>query len=698
MQAPLVPTAGESSDGWVLTNRDPNAGAPALLWNGLIGVRISRNGNGLDYNGKPLGFYMIDEYQPGGEEKILPLPSPLLVTWAVGNELFTPDNKATHDFLRSGGTPLDARKGTGYRQSLDMKTGVLDTSWHQEAPSGAIDVSCETVLQPGGRALAQRWKLTSSRTTPFAIRMLDYSGPNDEQAPVGSDSSNGLVLTASPSRAVTMTFKLSGATLGALSSSSGFRIQEGTAPAGKTVILDRVLSFGPHSPKPLPKFTPRNAASIKKWAPPAFSFDEVRQASADSWAKKWNTDIEIDGPMDDQLAVRSFLFYLRSAIDPAGGMAISPFGLSDATYNGHVFWDADVWVFPALALVDPTEATAIPDYRIAKARQAATDFGTWFEGGRETLKGRRPVTTTESNPVPPGIKFPWESSVSGKETCTDNHRFEDHVTGSVLWGLTKASELGLAPRRTVDQACALGANFYLSLAERVPAGLSISGIYGPNEYGELTNDLYTNLLAQWLSNGRRWTASRGLSFVLPKDSKTFLTFENDPVKEYKQSSAILSLYPLQYPPAENEAAAMMDRFTPLIYRYGPAMSDSLDALIWARLGDKRAYEAWRKGWKRYTDDPLLLFAEYPNRPGTYFTTGAAGSLQAVLYGFLGFGIDLTSSPGVVWSKKLVGAGLLSIRPNLPPAWKSVKFKNFSVLGSSYTVTATHDACRVIQGE
>ncbi len=49
------------------------------------------------------------------------------------------------------------------------------------------------------------------------------------------------------------------------------------------------------------------------------------------------------------------MFYLQSAIHPDGGMSISPFGLSNQMYNGHVFWDADIWVFPALALLDPAK-------------------------------------------------------------------------------------------------------------------------------------------------------------------------------------------------------------------------------------------------------------------------------------------------------------------------------------------------------
>jgi hypothetical protein len=89
------------------------------------------------------------------------------------------------------------------------------------------------------------------------------------------------------------------------------------------------------------------------------------------------------------------------------------------------------------------------------------------------------------------------------------------------------------------------------------------------------------------------------------------------------------------------------------------------------------------------------------KPTTYFTTGAAGSLQTVLFGFLGFRLDSVAEQDAAWSKKLEGNSWLSIRPNLPAQWKSVKFMNFTVHGRRYSLTATHkptgpDAAQVVE--
>ena len=675
-------------DGWILTTHEAGSGAPALLWNGLIGVRIARNGGGLGPDGKPLGFYMIDEYEHAGEEKILPLPDPILVTWAVGNELSTPSDKTQHDPLNSGGTPLDPAGSDDYSQSLDMRNGVLTTKWGQQVADKSLTIVCEAVVHPTQRVLAQRWTVTSSKATSFSIRSLDYGGPNDPQISIATGG--GIDISASKTRVVTMATALKSVDAGALFKAQGFRIQEGTLRPGTAAVFERVLSFGAHADKPLPEFSSRDVARLKTYAPRPYSFDEVHDASVKTWTDRWKTDIQIDGPVEDQQAVRSFLFYLRSAIAPNGPMAVSPFGLSDSKYNGHVFWDADIWVFPALALIDPDAAKAVPAYRIAKARQAARNFADWFEAGAPTAKGPQRQPGAASVP-PPGLKYPWESSVSGAETCLADSRFEDHITGSVLWALTTAADLGLAPRDTADGASALGANFYMTLGRRGPQGLSIEGVMSPDESHTGNNDLYTDLLAQWLTNGRRWTTPPHPAFALPRDATGLLTYDADPLRSYKQAAAILSIYPLQYPPAEASAPAMMDRFASKVIKNGPAMSDSLDALIWARLRDPRAYDAWKRSWQDFTKEPLMLFSEKRVPSANYFTTGAAGSLQAVLYGFLGFRIDSGHPPDAVWLNKLLGASVLSLRPNLPPQWKAVKLTNFSVLGKTYTLTVTQSS-------
>ncbi len=394
-----------------------------------------------------------------------------------------------------------------------------------------------------------------------------------------------------------------------------------------------------------------------------------------------NVDIEIDGPVEDQQAVRSFIFYLRSAIDPRAGMSVSPYGLSSSTYNGHVFWDADTWVFPALALLDPDRATAILTYRRQMQHAAQLNAKAYFK--QSSAAGTLGVTDA--------CKYPWESSVSGKETAPGESKREEHISGDVAWAQHQGEALGLVTgsRGVVTQV----GNYYRLRSSLTRDERQLLAVMSPDENHIGDNDLYTNLLAQWCMNGGKFEGPT--KFHLPKDAESFLTYDGDSIRGYKQAAAVLSIYPLQYPPAEAQAHVMMNRFSDKVTKNGPAMTDSIHALIWARIGEtEKAYETWHKSWKPFVFGPFMQFSEKRSRPATYFVTGAAGSLQTVLYGFLGIRIDSQQASGSLWSKHLPTGEWLSIKPNLPTAWKSVKLKGFTLLGERYTLTATHASATV----
>jgi hypothetical protein len=446
----------------------------------------------------------------------------------------------------------------------------------------------------------------------------------------------------------------------------------------------------------------------------------------------WSTDIEIDGPVEDQQAIRSFMFYLRMAMHPKGTMSVGPYALSNTTYNGHIFWDADVWVFPAMAFIDPERAKIIPNYRLARLDAARQNAKDWFEKHPKSNSWQT-VWPSDHRFMPyasikdPPLMFAWESSVSGREVAPPDFRYEHHITGSVVWSLDQARVLGLAQPKAVAAAGRGAAKFWLDRIEvnrkEPPTSLNnwgefeVRGVLSPDEFHKGNNDLYTNLLANWTLDrfnplnrlklgpsmiGRELRSKGGgggPSLYLPEDKVSLLTYDDDQVRGYKQAAAVLAIYPLQYPPAEKQALTMLDRFADKVTPNGPAMSDSIHAIIRARFGDAdAAYNTWHDSWKPFTDHAFMLFSEKRNKASTYFVTGAAGSLQAVIYGFLGFRIDCQKEPGAVWTKQLKGGYWLSIKPNLPPAWKKVTFKNFHVLGKRYTLTATHNSVSVTQGE
>lgn len=576
-------------DAWQLGTRDPVAEEPALLWNGLIGVRVGRNGLGNN-----LPAFVIDNYSPTGEEKIQASPNPLSGTWSAQ------------------GVEIDPKKGTEYEQILDMRDGILRTQWKQDLGGHLVQIKSETAMHPGRRAVGQRWTFVSDGPMTLQFKSDD----SEVQLPLES---------------------------------------------GKARSWERRVAFGED---------PLNRTA------PTPKFPQIEQASKAVWSKRWKTDIEIDGPLEDQQAVRSFMFYLQSAIHPGGKKSISPFALSDQQYNGHVFWDADIWVFPALAFIRPDAAAEIARYRLAMVPQA------------------------KRNEPTGGLRFPWESSVTGKETAPGMSREELHITGSALFALKQARALDLispSEYRANGDLIKLGAQMYLGRAVKTARGLELQKVMSPDESHIGDNDLYTNLLAQWLADGGKFNMSaKGDRFALPKDGQSFLTYDEDRLRGYKQAAAVLSIYPLQYPPAESQAKVMMERFESKVIQNGPAMTDAVHAVIHARTGDtEKAYVAWKKAWEPFTRHPLMLFSEKRRANKTYFTTGSGGALQSVLFGFLGFRIDWAMGPQAKQTQNTYGyvfplaeGAQLRIRPSLPKAWKKVTFRNFWLNGKQMVLTAT----------
>src|SRR5205807_5626990 len=103
-------------------------------------------------------------------------------------------------------------------------------------------------------------------------------------------------------------------------------------------------------------------------------------------------------------------------------------------YHGHVFWDSDIWMFPALALTQPKRAETIANYRLLH---------------RPTIGG-----------------FPWQSAISGRELAPAEFTKEKHVTGDVAFMLHQAAVLGLVPNEKAKEVGTYAANYFRSISVR----------------------------------------------------------------------------------------------------------------------------------------------------------------------------------------------------------------------------------------
>jgi len=123
-------------------------------------------------------------------------------------------------------------------------------------------------------------------------------------------------------------------------------------------------------------------------------YDKVIAGHRRLWEGLWESDIQIEGDLAAQKTVRFALYNLYSSCREGTGCSISPMGLSSLGYNGHIFWDSELWMYPSMLLMNQGIARSMIDYRTDRmepARRKAADYG--YDG----------------------LMFPWESDSDGQE-------------------------------------------------------------------------------------------------------------------------------------------------------------------------------------------------------------------------------------------------------------------------------------------
>jgi trehalose/maltose hydrolase-like predicted phosphorylase len=353
-------------------------------------------------------------------------------------------------------------------------------------------------------------------------------------------------------------------------------------------------------------------------------------------------DIVIDGPPEDQEAIRSFLYYLRISGNPI----LPPMGLSSARYGGFRFWDAEAWMLPVYCFTNPDVAKLATAWR------------------RENS----------------GDHFAWEAGPAGQDETPPEFTGAIHVAGWAVWWSRRAEAFGLATAADTEGLARIALKQFQEHAAATDRGIEIRSVESPDEGRLRNNDLVTNLLAKMVAElcGEREWAGR---VVIPTAADGVpQTFDNDHMRTYQQAAALLSLFPLEWPFDARTQKAMFKRYNDKATENGPAMSDAVHAVIAARLGlPEEAYRLWRRAWQPFLDD-RMQFRERRSSQEGYFVTGAAGCIESVLYGFAG--IKVVRGPGAI---PLKNGYSLSIRPRLPPAWKSLTIENLQTPSGAFRI-------------
>ena len=675
------PAAARTGAGrFVLTAHDRTAAgyAPTFTGNGYLGVRVPPAGQGYAGGAVPAqselaGFYA---QPPKDVQQRANLP-----TWS---SLVPVVN----------GHAFDPAAVTGWRQSLDLHTGIVTTRGRWRADGSHVSAVTFQVLADRARAhvAAVRLTITPQWSGRVAVRDLIDGTPATLTTAIArhwdarhaqaweSVRANGTGVVAAlasrlqASARPTRVSRLVPADAQSVGQRIGFAVRKGQA---YTVTKFVGVTSSHESAHP--------AAAARAAADGAArrGFAALLRENRSAWAALWRGRIDVLGNPTLATEVNASEFYLWSSTRSDVPWSISPAGLSSNGYDGHIFWDAETWMHPALLAQHPTLARAMDAYRydrLAAARAHARQTG--YRGAR----------------------FPWESALDGTEqipppvSVNSEGLYEVHITADIAlaqWQYFTATGDRRWLRTRGWPVISQAARFWASRVTRSADGrYHLLHVTGPDEENPDVNDeAYTNTAAAKTlliaaAAGRllghsvpaSWSRiARGLVLLTGSVHPEFASYQGQLVK---QADVTMLQYPWARPMPKDLAQRDLEYYVPRSDPGGPSMSDAINAIDTAALGTGgcASYVYTQRSIQPFMRDVFDQFSETSTGGAFTFMTGIGGFLQEFLYGYSGLRMF---AGGVHLDPSLTGALGGVVLHDL--AWHGRRF-TVAVRASSTTVT------------
>lgn len=648
----------QAPEEWVLTTDDPLTDYhPTFTGNGYLAARVPAAGNGFAEAPVRTQFHVVGLYTENEGEWSRKAGLPAWSTLDVGdgsgtfNGAFAPGSPDAAEHLVGGDwaavtSPVAAlaRGISGYRQSLDLRTGVISTSARWTSPAGRVtDVRYELLTD---RSRPHVGAVTVTVTPRWDGRLEVTDALDGRAASRVQDTRAGAA-----ERQIWLTTAAEGSGIPAAlvsllhgPSALPHAVLEGDGPTARTVAVEVVAGRSYTFTKYVGVATghdtddPLALARAAAAEAAAAGYDRLAGDNSRAWQAAWAGDIVVRGDARLQRQVRGAKFYLLTSAREGSPWSPSPAGLSSDGYNGHVFWDTETWIWPSLLAQHPAIAESVLDYR-ADRLDAARAYA--------ASAGHR------------GARFPWESGLHGGEDTpawAPFGRYEQHVSSDValaFWQFWLATgeerwlrEKGWPVLRGI-------ADFWASRAVAGEDGAyHINGVIPPDEYAQEPNDdsAYTNVAARASmrfaaeaaavlgeSADPRWTeVADGLVVLFDEDRGIHLEYTGYAGQLIKQADVVMLAYPWENLQSDAVTRADLEYYHPRTDEDGPSMTDSVHSIVCAQLGDaKAAFEYTRRSVEPFVRPPFDQFAEAREGGAFTFLTGHGGFLQEFLYGYSG---------------------------------------------------------------
>lgn len=424
------------------------------------------------------------------------------------------------------------------------------------------------------------------------------------------------------------------------------------------------------------------------------SFDELKAAQANGWAKRWEkADVVVEGNDESQQGIRFNLFQLFSTYyGNDARLNIGPKGFTGEKYGGATYWDTEGFAVPLyLALADQSVTRNLLEYRHEQLP------GAYHNAKQQGLDGALfPMVTFN------GIECHNEWEITFEEI---------HRNGTIAYAIYNYTRYTGDTEYVTHDGFDVLVGIARLWADRVHFSkrkgmYMIHGVTGPNEYeNNVNNNWYTNILAKWCLNYANEiadkvdadkTAELGLTseerakwheiadnMYLPEDKElgifvqhdTFLDKDLTPVKDLpqdqlplnqhwswdhilrspyiKQADVLQGIYYFVERFTQEQKERNFDFYEPLTV-HESSLSPSIHAILAADLHKED------KAFEMYSRTARLDLDNYNNdtNDGLHITS-MTGSWLAIVQGFAGMRVIDDE---------------LQFAPFLPKEWTGYKFR------------------------
>ena len=447
---------------------------------------------------------------------------------------------------------------------------------------------------------------------------------------------------------------------------------------------------------------------------------EQEQYLANFWQQ---ADVEIAGDDALQQGIHFNQFHLLQSVGRDGKTNISAKGVTGEGYEGHYFWDTEIYIFPFFLYSKPEIAKKLLEYSYAGLEQAR-------QRARQMSHER-------------GALYPWRT-IAGEECSAyfPAGTAQYHINADIAYSI----KLYFEATGDEDYLVRFGAEILMETA-RIWLGIGsydregrfcINQVTGPDEYTALVNNnYYTNAMARLHLNfaadvAERIAATQPEQFAriaalmaldhaepaawrraaqlmnLPYDaalqihaqddsflSKKVWDFANTPQEKYplllnyhpmviyrhqvcKQADVVLALLLLSDEFSKEDKKRDFDYYEPLT-THDSSLSSCIYSIIASEIGyHEQAYDFFMETAR------LDLDNTHGNTHYGVHTAAMAGTWMGVAYGFAGM---------------RVVKGALRFAPTLPAQWQHYSFKiHFQGALLEVRVAPGRTEYRLLQGE